>query len=56
MRPTHMSFVAPQQLMQAHGMYILPVSFFLSFIIVRRWPLASHCTEQGEVCFAIKSA
>jgi hypothetical protein len=45
--------------MQAHGMYILPVSFFSLFyyiIIVRRWPVASLCTEQGEACFAIKSA
>jgi hypothetical protein len=51
-----MSFITPQQLMQAHGLYILPVSFFLSLIILRRWPVASHCKEQGEVCFSNKSA
>jgi len=50
-----MPFVAPQQLVQAHGMYIFPVSFSVSFVISRRWPVASLCKEQGEVCFAIKS-
>ena len=29
---------------------------YLNFIILRRWPVASYCTEQGEVCFAIKNA
>jgi hypothetical protein len=53
---TRTSFVSPQQLMQAHGMYIVQVFFVHAVIVLRRRHVASHCSEQREFSCTKKRA